>query len=74
MGRMFCPEMGISHAASRTLGLSYLAPTKPLYLLFNPVSSPGEFHPQALVEPDVNLSIHPAPIIRLLERAPTTLS
>ena len=27
-------------------------------------SSPGEFHPQALTEPDVNLSIHPALIIQ----------
>ena len=26
------------------------------------VSNPGEFHPQALLEPDVNLSAHPAPI------------
>jgi hypothetical protein len=26
------------------------------------VSSPGEFHPQALPDPDVNLSAHPAPI------------
>jgi hypothetical protein len=26
------------------------------------VSSPGESHPQALAEPDVNLSAHPAPI------------
>ena len=26
----------------------------------NESSSPGEFHPQALPEPDVNLSIHPA--------------
>ena len=27
------------------------------------VSSPEESHPQALAEPDVNLSAHPAPII-----------
>ncbi len=26
------------------------------------VSSPGELHPEALAEPDVNLSAHPAPI------------
>jgi hypothetical protein len=26
------------------------------------VSSPRELHPQALSEPDVNFSIHPAPI------------
>jgi hypothetical protein len=28
------------------------------------VSSPREFHPEALSEPDVNLSAHPAPIIQ----------
>ena len=28
------------------------------------VSRPGEFHPQPLSEPDVNLSAHPAPIIQ----------
>ena len=28
------------------------------------VSSPGEFHPEALAEPDVNVSVHPAPIIQ----------
>ncbi|WP_103135248.1 hypothetical protein, partial [Mesotoga sp. B105.6.4] len=28
------------------------------------VSSPGGFHPQALSEPDLNLLIHPAPIIQ----------
>jgi len=26
-------------------------------------SSPGEFHPQALTDPYVNLSIHTAPIV-----------
>jgi len=26
-------------------------------------SSPGEFHPQALTDPDVNVSAHPALII-----------
>jgi hypothetical protein len=25
-------------------------------------SSPGEFHPEALEEPDVSVSAHPAPI------------
>ena len=34
------------------------------------VSSPGEFHPQALSEPDVNLSAHPAPIIQPQEKFP----
>jgi hypothetical protein len=34
------------------------------------VSSPGEFHPKALSEPDVNLSAHPAPIIQLLAESP----
>ena len=28
------------------------------------VSSPGEFHPEALSEPYVNVSIHTAPIIQ----------
>jgi len=28
------------------------------------VSSPGEFHPEALAEPYVNVSIHTAPIIQ----------
>ena len=28
------------------------------------LSSPGESHPQALPEPDVNLSAHPAPIVQ----------
>jgi len=32
------------------------------------VSSAGEFHPCALVEPDVNLSVLPAPIIQPLIR------
>jgi len=27
-------------------------------------SSPGEFHPQALTDPDVNVSAHPALIIQ----------
>jgi hypothetical protein len=27
-------------------------------------SSPGESHPQALTDPDVNLSIHPALIVQ----------
>ena len=30
-------------------------------------SSPGEFHPQALTESDMNLSIHPAPVSHFLE-------
>lgn len=34
------------------------------------VSSPGESHPQALSEPDVNLSAHPAPIIQPLGESP----
>jgi len=31
---------------------------------FNESSSAGEFHPQALTDPDVNLSIHPALIVQ----------
>ncbi len=34
------------------------------------VSSPGESHPQALSEPDVNLSAHPAPIIQPQDESP----
>ena len=33
-------------------------------------SSPGESHPQALTEPDVNLSAHPAPIVQLIHQVP----
>jgi hypothetical protein len=35
------------------------------------VSSPGESHPQALSEPDVNLSAHPAPIIQPSAQSPS---
>jgi hypothetical protein len=35
------------------------------------VSSPGESHPQALSEPDVNLSAHPAPIIQPQAQSPS---
>jgi hypothetical protein len=34
------------------------------------VSSPRESHPQALAEPDVNLSAHPAPIIQPTGESP----
>ena len=34
------------------------------------VSSPGESHPQALSEPDLNLSTHPAPIIQPSAESP----
>jgi len=34
------------------------------------VSRPGEFHPQPLAEPDVNVSAHPAPIIQPLGMYP----
>src|SRR5712692_737010 len=34
------------------------------------LSSAGEFHSHALPEPDVNLSIHPAPIVQPLTPAP----
>jgi hypothetical protein len=36
---------------------------------FSAQSSAGEFHPHALTEPDVNLSIHPALIVQPLETA-----
>ena len=35
------------------------------------VSSLGESHPQALSEPYVNLSIHPAPIIQPMAKSPS---
>src|SRR5271157_4733511 len=35
------------------------------------VSSPGESHPQALIEPDVNLSAHPAPVIQPQVKSPS---
>ena len=35
------------------------------------VSSPRESHPQALSEPDLNLSAHPAPIIQPLAELPS---
>jgi hypothetical protein len=34
------------------------------FIPFSESSSPGESHPQALPEPDVNLSIHPALIVQ----------
>ncbi len=34
------------------------------------VSRPGEFHPQPLAEPDMNVSAHPAPIIQPLGMYP----
>jgi hypothetical protein len=36
-------------------------------------SSAGEFHPHALTEPDVNLSIHPALIVQPLTASPYSL-
>ena len=34
------------------------------------VSSPGELHPEALSEPDLNLSAHPALIIQQMAEYP----
>jgi hypothetical protein len=45
------------------------SPTKvhsKIALRVNESSSPGEFHPQALTDPDVNVSAHPALIIQSL--------
>jgi hypothetical protein len=36
------------------------------FSFFEKSSSPGEFHPQALTDPDVNVSAHPALIIQSL--------
>ena len=35
-------------------------------------SSPGESHPQALTDPDVNLSVHPAPIVQPEDASPAS--
>ncbi len=35
-----------------------------LYYKTQESSSPGESHPQALTDPDVSLSAHPAPIVQ----------
>ena len=35
-----------------------------LYYKTKESSSPGESHPQALTDPDVSLSAHPAPIVQ----------
>ena len=35
-------------------------------------SSPGEFHSQALTDPDVSLSAHPAPIVQPEVASPTS--
>ena len=37
------------------------------------MSRPEEFHPRPLAEPDVNLSAHPAPIIRPMTQLPATV-
>jgi hypothetical protein len=49
------------------LPLKFIYPSEPVLTIFVSgvmVSSPGEFHPQALSDPYVNLSIHTAPIIQ----------
>ena len=50
----------------RTVPLTFVVATTLQKLFPCPaeVSSPRESHPQALPEPDVNLSIHPAPIVQ----------
>ena len=41
------------------IGVQHIAP-----------GSPGESHPRAPKDPDVNLSIHPAPAVQLSDRVP----
>ncbi len=36
------------------------------------LSSPGEFHPEALADPYVNVSVHTAPIIQPEKEQPTS--
>jgi hypothetical protein len=48
----------------------YLLCVFPMFEANQEVSSPGESHPQALSEPDVNLSAHPAPIIQSTAESP----
>ena len=56
-----------SNAEAGVHGAAILFPqfevTPRRYWLFG-VSSPGKSHPQALPEPDVNVSAHPAPIVQ----------
>src|SRR5687768_4130180 len=49
----------VSNLAMRAYGFSNGVRRTGLRVL----SGAGEFHPRALPEPDVNLSIHPAPVI-----------
>jgi len=53
----------------------YLTPKGRPFILR--VSRPGEFHPEALAEPDRTLSRHPAPIkepLRIVPSVRTTLA
>ena len=43
-----------------------------LYYKTQESSSPGEFHSQALTDPDVSLSAHPAPIVQPEVASPTS--
>ena len=52
--------MGHGELSGRVIGESLTVERFPL----GPESSPGEFHPKALAEPYVNVSIHTAPIIQ----------
>ncbi len=65
--------------ACRTVGNAREGPSSVRWVTFaivaahisradNVSSSPGEFHPQALTEPYVNLSVHTAPVIQSLKR------
>ena len=72
-----CPGLYLTLQTSSNQVFAALTPRLPLHRekerpLKNPESSsPGEFHPQALTDPDVTVSCHPALIIQL--PSPATL-
>ncbi len=62
-GREYVPEVGLGLE-----GVCRGVSQNPISVL--QVSRPGNFHPQALAEPYVNVSAHTAPIIQLLGARP----
>jgi hypothetical protein len=66
--RMQVQTFGCSQVADKTKGSFCLSC---MVAQDDKVSSPGESHPQALSEPDVSLSAHPAPIIQPQAKSPS---
>jgi hypothetical protein len=68
LGSVNCKLVSVSFprpaGASQDHSLAHLSPHARGGPIRPAVSSPGESHPQALSEPDMNLSAHPAPIIQ----------